>query len=242
MQDALLAIDTANQTCAVALICEREPERAYWRAESVGNRHAERILSMIDEVLAEAGVSKNALGTIAFGQGPGSFTGLRVACGVAQGLAWALNVPMAQINNLEAAAQAVVDADKLAADQCIAILNDARMQEIYAAVYRMQGPGHRVVEQLGAQLLRPEEVSKWLLELGVTHVAGSALSEYAAQITLPEGVLAHAVPESMIVSMAQLARLDREAGALVSAALAHPLYVRDRVALTIEQRARGEKL
>ena len=87
----LLALDTAQEDCAAALL--RDGKLLAVRCEHVGNRHAECVLGLIDAVLAEAGERKASLSAVAFGAGPGSFTGLRVACGVAQGLAWALQLP-----------------------------------------------------------------------------------------------------------------------------------------------------
>ena len=89
MPSFILALDTAHQRCSAALL-SRDGEVSAWKSETVGNKHAERILAMIDELLAECGAEKKDIALTAFGAGPGSFTGLRVACGVAQGIAWAL--------------------------------------------------------------------------------------------------------------------------------------------------------
>ena len=87
----LLALDTATEACSVALLHNGQ---VFSRYAVIPRLHAQRILPMISEVLAEAGISKNAVTAIAFGRGPGAFTGLRIAVGVVQGLAFALQIPV----------------------------------------------------------------------------------------------------------------------------------------------------
>ncbi len=103
-------------------------EQIYDREIHARNRHSEILLSMVQELLTDNGLTLRQLDGIAFGAGPGSFTGLRIACGVAQGLAYALNLPVAGINTLEAVAQSI-NAQK------IIVALDARMSEIYHAAY-----------------------------------------------------------------------------------------------------------
>ena len=98
----LLALDTAGERSSAAL---RLPDgRVFETVERVGNRHAERLLDQVATLLKEAGCSRRELGLVAFGAGPGSFTGLRVACGTAQGVAWALQFDTVPVRNLEALA------------------------------------------------------------------------------------------------------------------------------------------
>lgn len=243
-KDYLLAIDTANQTCSVALAPLDDSGACRTVSRLVGNRHVEFLLGMIDEMLSTAGIGKGRIGLVAFGRGPGSFTGLRVACGMAQGFAWGFGVQLAQISNLEAAAQALATAHNLPDGMRIAVVNDARMHEIYAGVFVSRGPGRRVETALEATLVKPAALGDWLREERAATVAGSALTEYAADITLPEGIRTLPEPggDELVAAMSTLALLDRDAGGLVSPELAAPLYIRDRVALTIDQRARGEKL
>ena len=136
MPSFILALDTAHQRCSAALL-SRDGEVSAWKSETVGNKHAERILAMIDELLAECGAEKKDIALTAFGAGPGSFTGLRVACGVAQGIAWALRTDVAAVCNLEADALAAAEAAQLAPGTRLAVMNDARMQEAYSALYEV---------------------------------------------------------------------------------------------------------
>ena len=237
----VLALDTAHQQCSASLL-SRDGSVSVLRSETVGNKHAERILSLIDELLDEAGLTKADLGLVAFGEGPGSFTGLRVACGVAQGIAWALRTNVAAVCNLEADAQATADAADLPAGTRIAVMNDARMQEAYCGLYETAGRGVRVKVLCEPLLVKPEAIGGWLADCRADAVCGSALSVYAAEISLPEGLRTADIPADMIVTLARLAFDDEDAGRTMLPALASPLYVRNRVALTMAERARGERL
>jgi tRNA threonylcarbamoyladenosine biosynthesis protein TsaB len=142
----LLAIDTATEACSAALGIGSTVLARY---EELGRGHAERILPMVDELLAEAGITLAALDAIAFGRGPGAFTGLRLAAGVAQGLAFGVGRPVVAVSNLQALAErALEERPGDAAVVCI----DARMSEVYWCTYRRSG-------QHGVEALREEQVS-----------------------------------------------------------------------------------
>ena len=225
MPSFILALDTAHQRCSAALL-SRDGEVSAWKSETVGNKHAERILAMIDELLAECGAEKKDIALTAFGAGPGSFTGLRVACGVAQGIAWALRTDVAAVCNLEADA----------------VMNDARMQEAYSALYEVVEGPRGVREVLAPQLVKPADARRWLEEAKVDALCGSAAGVYAEAFNLPEGFPVHEIPEDMVMRIARLGLADEAEGRTMIPALASPLYVRDRVALTMQERARGERL
>src|SRR5512134_1312525 len=99
----ILAIDTATEACSVALL---HAGGLVVHSETVGQKHSERVLPLVDAVLAEAGVPLRAVDAFAFGAGPGSFTGLRIACGVVQGLAYGCRRPVVGVGNLRALAAA----------------------------------------------------------------------------------------------------------------------------------------
>ena len=240
-QFPVLAIDTANQQCSAAILT-RDGTVSVMKSETVGNKHAERILPMIDELLVEAGLKKKDMALVAFGAGPGSFTGLRVACGVAQGIAWGLKTKTAPVSSLEADAWAAALEAKLPAGRRIAVMNDARMHECYAAVYETQGEGERLRPVTAPLLVKPHEARAWLAGEKADALCGTARSAYAEEMAIDEVVDVLPVPETMILTMARLALLEDAAGRTVEPALAAPLYVRDRVALTIAERARGERL
>ena len=229
MPSFILALDTAYQRCSAALL-SRDGEVSAWKSETVGNKHAERILAMIDELLAECGAEKKDIALTAFGAGPGSFTGLRVACGVAQGIAWALRTDVA------------AEAAQLAPGTRLAVMNDARMQEAYSALYEVVEGPRGVREVLAPQLVKPADARRWLEEAKVDALCGSAAGVYAEAFNLPEGFPVHEIPEDMVMRIARLGLADEAEGRTMIPALASPLYVRDRVALTMQERARGERL
>ena len=138
VSSTVLAIDTATDVCSVAVL---HGDQLIEFVEVVGHRHSERALPMIDAALVKAGVSLGDIDVFAFGAGPGSFTGLRIACGIAQGLAYGKRKRVVPVGNLRAlAARAfamVTDGDLLLA----AI--DARMNEAYCAIYRRGRAGER---------------------------------------------------------------------------------------------------
>lgn len=241
MPSFILALDTAHQRCSAALL-SRSGDVSAWKSETVGNKHAERILGMIDELLAECGAVKKDISLTAFGAGPGSFTGLRVACGVAQGIAWALKTDVAAVCNLEADALAAAEAANLAPGTRLAVMNDARMQEAYSALYEVV-EGHRGVQEvLPPQLVKPAGARAWLEAARADALCGSAAGVYAEAFNLPEAFPVCGIPDDMVMRIARLGLADEAQGRTMMPALASPLYVRDRVALTMQERARGERL
>jgi tRNA threonylcarbamoyladenosine biosynthesis protein TsaB len=126
----ILALDTATENCSVALLIE---SRVIAREQRLDRGHAGRILPMVDEVLASAGVTLEALSAIAFGRGPGAFTGVRLAASVTQGLAFAAGLAVVPISDLRALAQRALEADPTVTGVLACI--DARMREVYWACY-----------------------------------------------------------------------------------------------------------
>ena len=124
----LLALETSSEWCSVALWLNGQ---ILSREVLAGQSHSERLLPMVEESLAEAEIGLGALEVIAFGSGPGSFTGLRIACGVAQGLAFARDLPVVGVTTLLALAEAT---DGVQVVSCL----DARMGEAYCAAYRRE--------------------------------------------------------------------------------------------------------
>jgi tRNA threonylcarbamoyladenosine biosynthesis protein TsaB len=224
----VLAIDTATDVCSVAVLHGDELTEF---VEVVGHRHSERALPMIDATLVKAGVSLGAIDVFAFGAGPGSFTGLRIACGIAQGLAYGKRKRVAPVGNLRAlAARAfamVTDGDLLLA----AI--DARMNEAYCAIYRRDEP---VSEVRAPALERPQSLVRLAIDEEVDIIAGNALAVFSGIWPHDESWVALPDVTPSAASIAQLARLDAARGLAVAPEQAAPVYVRDRVALTIEER------
>lgn len=221
----LLALETSTEYCSVALWLDGEVRD---RRERAGQRHSLILISMLDGLLAEAGLKLANMDGIAFGAGPGSFTGVRIACSAAQGLALGADKPVAGICTLAALAE---DAGR---DKVIAVL-DARMAEVYHAAYKKQDGAWRTVCEPG--LWRPEEAP--MVEGKGWHGAGSGFAahgealkaHYADQLA---GLDVDAVPQA--AAIARLAAPVFASGGGVDAAEATPLYLRDKVALKTSER------
>ncbi len=224
----LIGIETATRHLSVALWQDGE---VIERSEDLANGGSERLLPWVHELLAEAQTDLAQLDGIAFGAGPGSFTGLRLACGVAQGLAWGLDLPVLPVSTLEALALA---SGKREVWACL----DARMNEVYSAAYRIEGD---IPLEVMAPVCLPPAVAPaptfpeaWGVGDGfATH--GELLRGRKPDLA---GTLAGAFPTATAVL--RLARTALDAGRAVCAAQAQPVYVRDKVALTTAERlARG---
>ena len=228
----LLAFDTS--TLALSVACGRDGRFAV-RAEHVGQGHSERLLPLVDEVLAEAGMTLADLDAIAFGAGPGSFTGVRIACGVAQGLALGAGLPVVPVPTLAALAHTAWE--RHGARRVLACL-DARMREVYVAAYERTDDGWRTV--MAPAVLPPAAVR--LPAAGPWFGVGDGFAAWpslAAQLDLAQHDAAIA-PDARAIAALALPRLA--AGEGVDAAHALPLYVRHRVALTTAERAAGARL
>lgn len=224
----ILALDTATEICSVALAVD---EQVVERQEAVGQKHSERVLPMVHDLLRERGLRLAECSAVAFGAGPGAFTGLRIACSVAQGLAFGAGLPVVAVGNLEALAQATKQAHP--APRTILTAIDARMQEIYWALYAHVDD--RWIERAAPALASAAQLPALCAQFGPDLVAGSALRAFpgvAAQLDC--ATASEAVAGAGAIAVRAVDRF--RAGAAVPPALAAPLYVRDRVALTIDER------
>jgi tRNA threonylcarbamoyladenosine biosynthesis protein TsaB len=221
-----LAIESSTDAGSVAL----------WRDGQITERHcapgqpsSATLLPLVAELLADAGVTFADLEAVAFGAGPGSFTGLRVACGVAQGLAFAHDLPVVPVGTLEAMAAAVPAAR-------VTVCLDARMNEVYYGLF----VGGAAVGPIG--VYPPAAVP---LPVGEGWVAvGNALAAYPALVEHLQGHVGSMQPEILptAAAVARLAapRLERAEG--IDAGDALPVYIRDKVAFTVAERlAQGGK-
>lgn len=224
-----LAIDCTTDWIAVAA---QVPGHLVERCERAVHAHSARALPLVEGVLAECGLQLLDLHMIAFGAGPGSFTGVRIACSVAQGLALGCGCPLVPVGSLEALAEeAFLRHGSTRVFACL----DARMREVYVAAYERAGDDWNPIQ--APAVMRPESVR---LPQGAWVAAGDAWGtvpafRHAAQVLhgvrRPRG--------QALLSLAQ-ARLARGLAVDPSAALPH--YVRHRVALTEAERRAGETL
>lgn len=224
----LLVIDTSTEWCSAALWLDG---RICAQRALAGQRHSSLLLPMVDALLRESDISLRQLDGVAYGAGPGSFTGLRIACAVTQGLAFGAELPVVGVSTLESMAE------QSGAGKVLTVL-DARMAEVYWAAYERDGAGWRVRNE--PQLALPESVA--LPDAGEWVGAGNGFAalgdilrpRLAAQLARIDDAI---MPDA--AAMAPLAVRAFERGEGMDAALAAPIYLRDKVALTvIERRAR----
>jgi len=221
----LLVLDTSTEWCSAALWLDGQIQARRVLAEQ---RHSSLLLPMVDELLREAAISLRQLDGIGYGAGPGSFTGLRIACAVTQGLAFGADLPVAGVSTLESIA------GQTGADRVLTVL-DARMAEVYWAAYERNGDGWRTV--MPPQLALPESVAvpeegDWVGAGNGFVALGEVLRPRLAErlIRIDDTLMPDAA------AMAPLAAHAFERGAVTDAALAAPLYLRDKVALTVDER------
>ncbi|MFO7324770.1 MAG: tRNA (adenosine(37)-N6)-threonylcarbamoyltransferase complex dimerization subunit type 1 TsaB [Pseudomonadota bacterium] len=223
----LLALDTASAQCSAALLLG---DRLLVRGVPTARDHAKLLLPMVDELLAEGGVTLRGLDGIAFGRGPGSFTGLRVAAAVTQGLAAGANLPVRPVSSLRALAAQVrrvlADRGEAPLQGSLLACMDARMGEVYWGVFAPAlADADEAVSPPGTMLAA--------VPAGIVAGAGRGFSAYPSIATAlglpPQCVLAEAEPHA--ADVAALAAADLAAGApWLDATLAQPVYLRDQVA------------
>lgn len=223
----LLALDTSTEYLSLALLLDG---KVISRGLLAGQTHSQRILPLLRELLDEAGVELNDLDGIAFGAGPGSFTGLRIGCGVAQGLAFGADLPVLGVSTLLALAEDVPGADKVVA--CL----DARMSEVYHAAYEKTATGCWE-EVVAPGLYAPTDVpmipgTGWTAAGSGWRAYGAALDQiYAEQVNnrLPD-----VFPQA--AAIARLALPSFMVGRGRPASEAAPIYIRNKVAMTMRER------
>ena len=230
----ILALDASTEWCSVALGGEGGFEEC---VEAAGQRHSERMLPMVQSLLSSAGTSLSHLDGIAFGAGPGSFTGLRIACGLAQGLGLGANLRLVGVATL--AAMCETARQRYGATRVMAAL-DARMQQVYFAAY--EHDGERWQEGIAPIAAAPEAVplpstGGWFSVGGGFSVYSALCSRVASSVVRSDDEI---VPRAAAIASLALPRFA--AGDSVSARDAVPLYVRHRVAVTAKERAAGARL
>jgi tRNA threonylcarbamoyladenosine biosynthesis protein TsaB len=221
----LLAVETSTELCSVALLRGTD---LFVEEELAGNRHSEVLVPMLQRVLARARLAPREMDAFGFGQGPGSFTGIRIACGIVQGLAFAAARPVVPVPSLLALAEQTNDARVVAA-------LDARMGEAYLAAYARNGPdwaeviAPRLVDPAGG--LPPLPGRQWA-------ATGSGFDRHE---WLREGYrrpveMRYEADLPRAGAVARIAARRFLRGDAVAAERAAPLYLRDKVAMTTEER------
>lgn len=220
----ILAIETSTELASAALL---RGDQIIAGESSGVQTHSQTILPIVQSLLAQAGIALAECDAIAFGAGPGSFTGVRTACGIAQGLAFGADLPMIPIVTLQAMAQACREAT--GASDVLAVL-DARMNEVYWAQYRFAGEWQTIIEPTlsAASAVSPS---------GDVVACGNGLSAYPSAFenrSFAKDARPLLMPHA--TGIARLARIAFAAGRTVTPRDAQPIYLRNKVALTTAER------
>lgn len=224
----LLAFDTSTEQMSIAV--QRHGVATPWQHTAAGGAHSStHLIPDIQRLMAQAELRFDQLDAIAFGAGPGSFTGLRTACSVAQGLAFGANLPVLPVDTLLAVAEEARVQTGHADPWAVTALLDARMDELYAASYYFDNEKWKQIK--GCSLIKPEDLA-WD---GHSVLAGNVFAAYGARLPDGPGLRVLALPTA--TAMLRLAPALLAAGTAVSAAQALPSYIRDKVAQTTLERA-----
>lgn len=220
----ILAIDTSTEACSVALVMDSD---VIERFEIARQRHTELVLPMIDSVLEEAGISIASIDVLAFGRGPGSFTGIRIGTGVVQGIALGAGLPVAPVSSLAAIAQGIY---RTGGDKKVIAAIDARMQEIYWGCFQLDKKSYMQATQAEV-VAKPEFLplpagDNWF-------AAGTAWSAYENELNIltkekvkeyDGGCLPHA--QDIAILACDVIEKDQ----LISADCVEPVYLRNEIA------------
>ena len=220
-----LALDTSTEACSVALALD---DQILALDEVCPQQHSKRILPMVQQLLADAGVSLHQLDGIIFGRGPGSFTGVRIGVSVAQGLAFGADLPVFGVSTLAAMAQAAVQQN---ATEVIAAI-DARMAEVYIAAYALDEAGlmQAITPEIAA---KPAALPEVLTSLSFTSQVlgvGTGWQTYPQALQqLAPALIADSILYPSAQFMLPFASRAWQQQLFVSAEQAEPVYVRDEV-------------
>jgi len=232
----LLAFDTSTDTMSIAVSRDDGAASGLWQQQGAGGAQASTgLIAGVLELMRQAGLELRELDAICFGCGPGSFTGLRTACAVAQGLAFGAGVPVLPVGSLLAVAEAARHSSLAALDAVqITALLDARMDEIYVASFGFAAG--LWTELQAASLVKPEALTLPVPTGGEAVAAGNAFAVYGPRLVgLPEAAMRiDALPQA--TALLRLAPQLLAAGKAVAAEHALPTYVRDKVAQTTAER------
>ncbi|MCU7555981.1 tRNA (adenosine(37)-N6)-threonylcarbamoyltransferase complex dimerization subunit type 1 TsaB [Alteromonas sp. ASW11-19] len=217
----ILAIDTATEACSVAV---KDGNKVYSQFEVCPQQHSQKLLPMVDAVLSEAGLTLTDIDCLAYGRGPGSFTGVRIATGMIQGLAFGSERPVAGVSTLAAMAQqAMQESGKTTAYVAI----DARMGEVYFAAFTLNDG---LAESLTDEQVCAPEAAATQLEQPNAVLAGTGWDAYAVLNEYKEQHAAEVVvlyPNAE--AMLPLAERLYQQGGAVTAGNVEPVYLRDKV-------------
>lgn len=227
----ILALDTATESCSVALLAA---DTLIERSDLTPRRHAEFVLPMAESLLAEAGLARSQLDGVAVGCGPGAFTGVRLAVSVAQGLAFALDIPVVTVSSLAALAM-----EAPADETAVLAVIDARMGEIYAGAFR-RGEDELVEAIDDEHVCKADDLA--LPAADAWHVVGTGWGAYEDALrrrlpSAPRCTDAERYPQARHVARLAVPRFA--AGHTLAPEEALPVYLRNKVAQTLRERGKA---
>jgi tRNA threonylcarbamoyladenosine biosynthesis protein TsaB len=232
--ERVLAIDTATEACSAALLLPGD--RVVSRFQLTERSHADLILPMIDGILREAGLTLQELDGLAFGRGPGGFTGLRVAAGVIQGLAYGASLLVAPVSSLAALAYPLLygASDLRASQDPVLVCNDARMQEVYWGCFASDPSSPGVPRVLSGEHVTP--AAAIVVPAEVTRFAGNAFAREPQLRSRLEasGLVFHEGLYPRAEAVARIGAAILRQGNGVTAEHAVPVYVRDDVVQAVK--------
>ncbi len=229
----ILALDTSTEACSAALFIDGEIQARYQLAP---REHSRLILKMLDALLADADLSVGGIDAIAFGRGPGSFMGLRIAAGVVQGIAFAHDIPVIPVSTLKAIAQRAYEQTQ---NKHVLATIDARMDEVYWGCYYLDdSQSDNAIWQVNDEecVISPEqiELTEILADKNISWVgAGLGWKNYADRILVDKDFALHKMLPDCLPGAEQIAKLavqDLSLDKTVTAAEAIPVYLRNNVA------------
>ena len=225
----ILAIDASTEACSAALYTDGELIERYLLAP---RKHIELLKPMVEEVMTEAEVDVGDLTGLAFGAGPGSFAGLRVACAFVQGMGVALDIPVVPVSTLMAMAQQVLDNHP---ERTVLVMLDAKMKEVYWGVYRLED--RQVISVLPDQVTKLSDIPNFSGIVGLANIIGAGngwdVADTWVEALKPEFIEKNVYPRAGEIAL--LSVDDFENGMGLDAEQISPIYLRDNIALTLEE-------
>jgi tRNA threonylcarbamoyladenosine biosynthesis protein TsaB len=218
----ILALETSTEACSVALLTPAGIKSCH---DIAPRQHTDLVLAMIEDVFTRSEVTRGQLDAVAFGHGPGSFTGVRIAASIAQGIALALHCPVVPVSTLRALA---AGAARTSGTDRVLVASDARRQEIYFAAYEFSGEDETTRSIVADCVIPAEQIRR--PDSGIWSTAGNGWATYRSRLSDDVRALPKALTEfPEAVDVARLAQFDLAHGAGVSPEQAAPIYLRGAV-------------
>ncbi|RKS87697.1 tRNA threonylcarbamoyladenosine biosynthesis protein TsaB [Orbus hercynius] len=219
----ILAIDTSTEACSVALMFNQQLSQRFTLSQ---RDHTKQVLPMIDDLLKQAGCTLSQIDAIAFAKGPGSFTGVRIGIGIAQGIAFGINKPLVGVSTLATLAQG---ANRMSGAEQVITAIDARMGEVYLGAYQCLGNGE-LSPMINECVIQPDQVAGYLANLSLSapavYYAGTGWQTYPQMLLgIQDGKIALPRAEDMLL----IAQKQFEQGHIVSAQNVEATYLRNDV-------------